>query len=160
MIVNSLTKFILFGLIVVSFCTTPAVRAEDNTRKHNVIVTFTDGQGYQDFGCFGAEDINTPNIDSMTEGGVKFTNFYASSNICTPSRLSLLTGAYTQRMGWKKLVLFAHSKAGLMKQDFKTLPELMKEVGYAIRGNQLFNLHADIGETNDLASEYPELVKS
>ena len=63
-----------------------------NTRP-NFIVILTDDQGYGDLSCFGAKDINTPNIDGMAKQGAKFTDFYAQP-VCGPSRAALLTGSY------------------------------------------------------------------
>ena len=87
------TLALLLGLLVVA-----GTKAE----PPNVIIIFTDDQGYQDLGCFGSPLIKTPNIDRMAQDGVRFTDFYVSCNVCTPSRLSLLTGAYPHRMGWKR----------------------------------------------------------
>lgn len=99
----------------------------------NLIIIFTDDQGYQDLGCFGSPKIKTPNIDSMAAEGVKFTDFYVSCSVCTPSRLSLMTGAYPQRMGWEKGVIFPTNdgKSGLIKPETRILGEIMKEAGYA-----------------------------
>ncbi len=65
----------------------------------NVIIFFCDDLGYADVGCYGAEDIPTPNIDRMASEGVRFTDFYASASFCTPSRTGLMTGCYPQRVG-------------------------------------------------------------
>ena len=57
----------------------------------NIIVIFTDDQGYQDAGCYGSPDILTPNLDLMAEEGIKLTNFYAAQAVCSASRaLSLV----------------------------------------------------------------------
>jgi arylsulfatase A len=63
--------------------------------KPNVVIIFTDDQGYQDLGCYGSPNIKTPHIDKMAEGGIRFTDFYVTSSVCTPSRASLLTGKYS-----------------------------------------------------------------
>ena len=62
--------------------------------KPNIIVIYTDDLGYGDIGANGATEIKTPNIDALANGGVRFTNGYASSATCTPSRYALLTGMY------------------------------------------------------------------
>ena len=56
------------------------------SKQPNFVVNFTDDQGYQDLGCFGSPDIRTPNIDKMAAEGMKFTDFYVGSPVCTPSR--------------------------------------------------------------------------
>lgn len=68
-------------------------------RPANVIVFYTDDMGNGDVGCYGAKDIQTPNIDALAACGVKFTNYYAPAPICAPSRAALLTGRYPGRCG-------------------------------------------------------------
>jgi arylsulfatase A len=65
----------------------------------NVIVLLVDDLGYSDIGCMGAKDIRTPNIDRLAKEGVRFTDFYASAPVCTPTRVALLTGRWQQRTG-------------------------------------------------------------
>ena len=60
----------------------------------NVVIVFTDDQGYQDAGCFGSPDIKTPHLDRMAAEGVRFTDFYVAQAVCTASRAALLTGCY------------------------------------------------------------------
>lgn len=65
----------------------------------NIVVIVSDDQGYHDLGCFGNDEIITPNLDRIAADGVRLTNFYVSWPACTPSRGSLLTGRYPQRNG-------------------------------------------------------------
>lgn len=97
-------------------------------RKPNFIVILADDLGYGDVGCYGADDIATPNIDRMVADGAKFTSFYVSA-VCSPTRASLMTGCIPQRVGIGG-VLFPRNNHGL-NLDEKTLPELLKEQGYA-----------------------------
>ena len=53
-------------------------------QKPNVLIIFTDDQGYADLGCFGSENIKTPHIDQMAAEGRKFTSFFVASSVCTP----------------------------------------------------------------------------
>ena len=62
----------------------------------NIVVIFSDDQGVNDVGCYGSE-IATPRLDRLANEGVRFTQFYAASSICTPSRYGLLTGRYAHR---------------------------------------------------------------
>lgn len=62
-----------------------------SSRPPNIVMIFTDDQGWNDVGCYGSE-IPTPNIDRLARQGVRLTQFYAASSICTPSRYGLLTG--------------------------------------------------------------------
>ena len=65
----------------------------------NIIIIFTDDQGYGDLGCYGAKGFETPNIDKMAEEGILFTDFYVSQAVCSASRASLMTGSYSERVG-------------------------------------------------------------
>jgi len=67
--------------------------------KPNIIVILTDDMGYGDPGCYGNKAIMTPAIDAMARDGVRFTDFYCSSPLCSPSRAGLLTGRYPLRSG-------------------------------------------------------------
>ncbi len=103
--------------------------ADDGGEKPNVIVIFTDDQGYQDVGVFGSPDIRTPHLDRMAAEGRKFTDFYVAASVCTPSRAALLTGCYPQRVGGLG-VLFPRDNKGL-NPDEVTIAELLKKRGYA-----------------------------
>lgn len=63
----------------------------------NIVLIFVDDMGFGDISCFGSEAIQTPNLDALADNGVKLTNFYASSPICSPSRFGCLTGRYPTR---------------------------------------------------------------
>ena len=70
-----------------------------NGKKPNIIFIFTDDLGYGDLGCYGSTAIETPNIDRLAREGMRFTDFYSCSGICSPSRAGLLTGRYPHRTG-------------------------------------------------------------
>jgi len=98
-------------------------------RRPNVVVIFTDDQGYQDVGCFGSPKIKTPNLDRMAAEGMRFTDFYSAASVCTPSRAALLTGCYPPRVGGLG-VLFPRSIVGLNPKE-TTIAEILKTRGYA-----------------------------
>ena len=70
--------------------------------RPNIIIIFTDDQGYGDLGCYGAKGFETPNIDAMAKDGIKFTDFYVSQAICSASRASLMTGSYAEKSVFKE----------------------------------------------------------
>lgn len=98
-------------------------------QKPNIVYIFADDLGYGDLSCYGAKDINTPNIDQIAKQGIKFTEFYSASPVCSPSRAALLTGRYPQRMGINT-VFFPESFTGIPDTEI-TIPEILKEKGYA-----------------------------
>jgi|GEM_PF-92189 len=99
-------------------------------RKPNVIVIFTDDQGYGDLGCFGSTTIKTPHIDRMAKEGRKFTNFVVPTSLCTPSRASLLTGSYANRVGMHQWVLLPQSNKGLHPNEH-TIADQLRGNGYS-----------------------------
>jgi arylsulfatase A-like enzyme len=94
-------------------------------RKPNFIVILADDLGYGDIGCDGGRLIRTPNIDRMAAEGVRFTDFYASANVCTPSRAGLMTGRYAIRSGLAHEVLQPADTKGLPRTE-ATLPQALK----------------------------------
>ncbi len=99
-------------------------------RDPNVILIFTDDQGYNDLGCFGSETIKTPHIDALAGSGVRLTDFHVPSPVCSPSRAALLTGCYPKRVGMHRHVLFPNSTYGLNPKEL-TIADHLKENGYA-----------------------------
>jgi len=95
----------------------------------NVVIIFTDDQGYQDVGCFGSPGIKTPHLDRMAEQGMRFTDFHVAAPVCSASRAALLTGCYPQRVGIYT-VLSPGRKIGI-NPDEMTLAEVLKQRGYA-----------------------------
>ena len=66
-------------------------------QRPNIIFIFIDDMGYSDLSCFGNKEIETPNIDRLAKEGMRFTNFYDNSPICSPSRVAAITGSYPSR---------------------------------------------------------------
>lgn len=95
----------------------------------NVVIIFTDDQGYSDVGCFGAEGFETPHLDRMASEGMKFTDFYVAQAVCGASRAALLTGCYPNRIGMLGAPS-SHSKYGIHENEM-LIPELVKQKGYA-----------------------------
>ncbi len=102
-------------------------------RKPNFVVIYADDLGYGDLSCFGHPTIRTPNLDQMAAEGMRFTQFYSASSVCTPSRAALMTGRLPVRSGMcsnKRRVLFPNSGGGLPASEV-TLAEALRQVGYA-----------------------------
>ncbi len=104
-------------------------------RPPNYVVIFCDDLGYCDLGCYGSTKNRTPRIDRLAEEGMRFTDFYSSSPVCTPSRASLMTGCYARRVGMHEdatghWVLIPRSRRGLNPAEV-TIAEMLKEAGYA-----------------------------
>ncbi len=105
------------------------VNAAEGERPPNVVIVFTDDQGYGDVGCFGAKGYVTPNLDRLAAEGTKFTNFHVSQPVCSASRTSLLTGCYANRLGIHG-ALGPNATHGI--HDGETvLAEVFKKRGYA-----------------------------
>lgn len=106
-----------------------AEQTKTEKEKPNFIIILTDDQGYQDLGCYGSPLIRTPNLDRMAKEGMKFTDFYATAPICSPSRASLMTGCYPMRVGIVT-VLMPKDNIGLNPAE-PTIPKLLKSEGYS-----------------------------
>ncbi|ANW95369.1 arylsulfatase [Wenyingzhuangia fucanilytica] len=135
--------FLLFIILVSSYM----FSQKTTNSKPNLVIIFTDDQGYGDLRCFGGEHVYTPNIDRMANEGAKLTSFYMASPLCTPSRAALITGSYPRRVsmeppsslavdlpnvpkGKKIPVCLAADGNGLNPNEV-TLAEIAKSVGYS-----------------------------
>ena len=99
--------------------------------KPNIIVIYTDDQGYGDASCLNADaKFKTPNLDRLAREGVTFTDAHCSDTVCTPSRYGLLTGRYAWRTELKRGVMGAEH-ACLIADGRMTLASLLRDNGYA-----------------------------
>ncbi len=108
---------------------------QQGDQRPNFIVIFCDNLGYGDLGCYGHPVHRTPNVDRMAEEGMLFTDFYVTAGVCTPSRASLLTGCYAQRVDMhvsdKGHAVLQPVAAKGLNPDEKTIATVLREVGYA-----------------------------
>ena len=114
-----MTKKTTLVLLAIALLTSalPDTFAQDSDSP-NILIIFTDDQGYADLGCFGSKENQTPVLDQLAKEGTKFTSFYAQP-VCGPSRSALLTGRYPARSrGWS------------MPASEITFAEMLKKVGY------------------------------
>ncbi len=98
-------------------------------KKPNFVIIFCDDLGYADIGSFGAQGYATPNLDRMAREGIRFTDFHASTAVCSASRASLMTGCYPERVGIRG-ALSHESTIGLNAEEV-TLAEILKKQDYA-----------------------------
>lgn len=101
-----------------------------STDRPNILIFFTDDQGYADVGVYGAEGFKTPHLDELASEGIKFTNFYVPANVCTPSRAALLSGKYPIKVSLHNGVVSPYSTHGLEPKEV-TIAEVLKDNGYA-----------------------------
>jgi len=117
-------------LPLMAACTAPlSIAAPDAAPKPNVILILADDLGYGDVGCYGQDKIRTPHLDRMASQGIRFTQFYAGSTVCAPSRSVLMTGLH---MGHTR-VRGNSQKPGAqeLRDDDVTVAEVLKQAGYA-----------------------------
>jgi arylsulfatase A-like enzyme len=137
----------------------------------NVVIIYTDDQGYGDVGCFGATGWATPNLDRLAQEGRRFTSFYVTQPVCSASRTGLLTGCYSNRIG-------IHGALGPtathgIHSDETTLAEICKQKEYAtatfgkwhlgdeeafLPPNHGFDEYLGIPYSNDMWPLHPEYV--
>jgi len=116
-------------LLVLMLISISSCKKNNTENLPNIIIFFTDDQGYADLGCYGAEGFETPHLDQLASEGIRFTNFYVPATVCTPSRAGLLTGRYPKRSNLHEAVLFPYSNGGLSAKEY-TMAEMLKEMGY------------------------------
>lgn len=117
----------IFLVVIFAGVAIASLRADD--RLPNVVIIFTDDQGYADVGCFGAKGFTTPNLDRMAREGRRFTDFHVAQAVCSASRTALLTGCYPNRIGIHG-ALGPGSRVGIGDGEV-TIAELLKPRGYA-----------------------------
>ncbi|MGZ0014787.1 sulfatase family protein [Yeosuana sp. AK3] len=163
-------KLILFSLIIIlSSCKyktkeTTQVLKEDG--PPNIIFIYADDLGYGDLSAYGATEIATPNFDNLATNGIKFTNGYATSATCTPSRFALLTGTYPWRN--KDAHILPGTAPLLIDTAQVTLPKILKTQGYHTgivgkwhlglgHGNVDWNTHISPGP-NEVGFDYSYIM--
>lgn len=122
--------FLVVALITAAAaCFVPTASAQEQ-RPPNIVIILTDDQGYGDLSCFGHPTIHTPHLDALAARGMKLTQCYVPSPVCSPSRAALLTGCYPKRVGMHRHVVFPQYDYGL-HTDETTLADMLRAHGYA-----------------------------
>jgi arylsulfatase A-like enzyme len=124
-----ITSYRLTILIIIGFSLFfDFVQAQE---RPNIIFILADDLGYGDLSCYGAKDVQTPNIDTLADEGIQFTRAYANSTVCSPSRAAILTGNYPDMVGVPGVIRnMPDNTWGNLKDDIVTLPEALKTLRY------------------------------
>ena len=109
-------------------CQTSTNKVEKTSIRPNIVIIYLDDLGYGDLSCYGGVGLKTPNIDALANSGVRFTNGYATSATCTPSRYGILTGVYPWRN--KDAKILPGTAPLLIDTAQVTLPKMFKKQGY------------------------------
>jgi arylsulfatase A-like enzyme len=113
-------------LVVVLLC--QASLAAD---RPNVVLILVDDLGYGELACYGAEDMRTPHLDALMASGMRFDQFYANCTVCSPTRASLMTGCYPDKVGVPGVIRQRPADSwGYFDPNVTTLPQLLKTAGY------------------------------
>jgi len=127
---TSLLKSSIAGVLALGtiHCSTATEEAKP---KPNILVILVDDLGYGDLSITGGKDISTPHIDKLFEQGMMFTNFYANSTVCSPTRASLLTGLYPDMAGVPGVIRTDETDSwGYLREDLIVLPQVLKQADY------------------------------
>lgn len=153
-------------LVVLLFTSLAFLGCSALPEKPNVIIIYADDLGYGDVSAYQSGTLNTPNIDKLASGGIKFTQAYATSATCTPSRFSLLTGIYPWRN--ERARVLAGDAPLLIHPDTTTIADLFKNNGYSTAvigkwhlglGEGSIDWNAEIGPgPNDLGFDYSYIM--
>jgi len=137
-----LPGFLFFQLLL------PGCQIE-NQSPPNVLLIVSDDQGYADMSCTGlVNDVQTPNLDKLAAGGVRFSQAYATSPICNPSRAGIITGCYQERWG-----TFWYGGKGIHDSTYITIPELLKKENYTT--GYIGKVHYGSGDSDTLNRSFP-----
>ena len=119
----------LFAVLSALTSPEPATQNDGTVRGPNVVIVFTDDQGWGDIGVQGAQGFRTPHLDRLAKEGMRLTDFYVAQPVCSASRAALLTGCYPNRIGIAG-ALGPNAEHGLADEEI-TLAELCRSRGYA-----------------------------
>ncbi len=125
-----LTLFAISLLILFVSCKEEQKNTKNavSVEKPNIVIIYADDLGYGELGAYGATELKTPNLDKLANGGMRFTNGYATSATCTPSRYALLTGLYPWRNESAKIL--PGTAPLIIDVAQPTIPKMLKKQGY------------------------------
>jgi arylsulfatase A-like enzyme len=118
-------------LLLISCVFVFAMQAAAAAERPNILLIFTDDQGYGDVSTYHESDVRTPNIDSLAKHGMLFTNMRANCTVCSPSRAALLTGRYADRVGVPGVIRTqAENSWGYLDPSVPTIADELNGSGY------------------------------
>ena len=138
---NTIIQFLLLTVLAIGLLACSNGNEEASQVKPNVILIIADDMGWYDLGSYGSDFIETPNLDALAEGGVRFTNAYAPASLCSPSRASILTGLHPVEVNITEHIhgpfrpspaipLITPDIDQALRSEFYTVGEMMKREGY------------------------------
>jgi arylsulfatase A-like enzyme len=134
----------MLSFMMIPACVNKEKSGDSGIEKPNIVIIYLDDLGYGDVGAYGATALETPNIDALASGGIRFTEGYATSATCTPSRYALLTGRYPWRNEQARIL---PGTAPLLIDTARiTLPKMLKAEGY--HTGIVGKWHLGLGEGN------------
>src|SRR5215470_9609887 len=101
-------------------------------RRPNIVFILADDLGYADVSCYGRRDLSTPSIDLIAAQGIRFTQAYANSPVCTASRVAIITGRYQIRLpvGLEEPISARTDRRIGLPPEHPTLPSMLRQAGY------------------------------
>ncbi|RLD93022.1 MAG: arylsulfatase, partial [Bacteroidetes bacterium] len=120
-------NLVFIGILSVLLAT---YSCETQVDQPNIVFILADDMGHSDPGCYGAEILETPNIDALATGGLRFTNFYNTGR-CWPTRTSLLSGFYPHQVLSDPMPGVDYSSASVLPVNTTWFPAVLKDHGYS-----------------------------
>ncbi|WPO78236.1 arylsulfatase [Flavobacterium sp. KACC 22761] len=122
------TFFLYYSFLMLLSVSCLPKKEDETVKKPNVIFIYVDDLGYGDLSCYGATEVQTPNVDALAEGGIQFTDAHCTASTCTPSRYSLLTGNYAFR---NNATILPGDAPLIINPEQETIADMFKKQGYA-----------------------------
>jgi len=143
--ISHLPAAIFFCAALFLSCTFSAMAQA--TTPPNILLIYVDDLGWGDLGSYGHPVLQTPNIDALAHDGLRLTNYYAPSALCSPSRAGLLTGRHPYRTGIESWI--PENSGVYLRDEEVTLAEVLKSAGYATALIGKWHLNSDLGSQTE-----------